>query len=383
MKSIWNAHYLDGKTAVRRPATVELMPAGLLVRTEDGESFRWSFLEIRQTQGSYEGEAVRLERGRELTEAIVISDAGFLAEMHRRKRRPGLRFHNPARRQLRLYLTLLAAVSAVGLSAAVYVWGIPALAAAVTPLVPVSWEEQLGDSMAEGLAPPEKQCGAPARLKPIQEIVQTLTAPLSRQPYRLRVIVLDTPVLNALALPGGTIVVFRGLLEKTDSPEEFAGVLAHEFQHVLKRHATRALLEQASSSVLIAAVTGDASGAMAYGLKSARIAGILRYSRRNEEEADVEGMRMILQSGIDPAGMIAFYERLMKEGPDIPEALAFLSTHPPTADRIERLREVSAGSAHKVVRLLPELDWNVYRGICAVENFKKHDSAKNKIRPRS
>jgi predicted Zn-dependent protease len=377
MKSVWNAHYLDGKTAARRPATVELMPAGLLVRTEDGETFRWTFREIRQTQGSYEGETVRLERGRELTEAIVIPDADFLVEMHRRMREPGPRFHNPARRRLRFHLTLLAAVSAVGLSAAVYFWGIPALASAVTPLVPVSWEEQLGDSVAEGIAPPEKRCGAPARLKPVQDIVKTLTAPLSRQPYRFRVIILDEPVLNALALPGGTIVVFRGLLEKTDSPEELAGVLAHELQHILKRHTTRALLEQASSSVLIAAVTGDVSGAMAYGLKSARMAGILRYSRRNEEEADVEGMRMILQSGVDPAGMIGFYERLMKEGPDIPEALAFLSTHPPTAGRIERLRKVAAGSARKTVRLLPQLDWKVYREICAVGNFKNHESAKN------
>jgi predicted Zn-dependent protease len=365
MKSAWNAHYLDGKTAARRPATVELTPAGLSIRTEDGGTFRWAFQEIRQTQGSYRGEPVRLERGREITEAIVIPDTDFLSELHRRAPFAGLRFHNPARRKLRLQMTILAAVSAAGLSAAVYLWGIPAFASVLTPYVPISWEQRLGDSVAEAFAPPERRCGDPDRAEPIQRIVTTLTAPLSRQPYRLRVIVVNEPGLNAFALPGGTIMVLRRLLEETDTPEELAGVLAHELQHVLKRHTTRAMLRQASSAALVAAVTGDASGAMAYGLNSARAIGILRYSRQNEEEADVGGMKMILEAGIDPAGMIRFYERLEKEAPDLPGAMGFLSTHPATKDRVEKLRAIARESGTRPVKLLPRLDWKEFRKLCA------------------
>jgi predicted Zn-dependent protease len=364
MKSAWNAHYLDGKTAARRPATVELTPSGLEVKTEDGGTFRWAFHEIRQTQGSYQGEPVRLERGRELTEAVVIPDTDFLTELHRRVPDLGMRFHNPARRSLRLQLTILAALSAAGLSVAVYLWGIPAFASILTPFVPITWEERLGNSVAEGFAPPDKRCGDPDRLQPIRQIVTTLTAPLSRQPYPINVIIVNEPVLNAFALPGGTIVLYRRLIEKTDAPEELAGVLAHELQHVLKRHTTRAMLQQASSAVLIAAVTGDASGAMAYGLNSAQVIGALRYSRQNEEEADVEGMKMILDAGIDPAGMILFYERLKKEGPDLPEALGFLSTHPATGDRIEKLRAIGRQSGRRPVKLLPQLDWKEYRNLC-------------------
>jgi len=365
MKSVWNGHYLDGKTAVRQPAMIIVAPTGLDIRTETGESFRWSFHEIRQTQGSYPGEPVRLERGRELTEAIVIPDAAFLTELHRRIPDLGLRFHNPPRRRTRLGLTVLAAASTVVLSLAIYFWGIPSLVSILTPLVPISWEEQLGNSVAEGLAPVDKWCGDPKRMEPIERIVSTLTAPLSRQPYRLHVIVANVPVLNAYALPGGTIVVFRGLIERTDSADELAGVLAHEIQHVLKRHTTRAMLEDASSAVLIAAVTGDASGAMAYGLRGAQVAGTLRYSRRNEDEADAEGMRMILAARIDPRGMIRFFERLKKEAPEIPDGLTFLSTHPATADRIEKLRAIAAASDVRPVRLLPKLDWKKYRNLCA------------------
>jgi len=366
MKSVWNGHYLDGKTAASQPAAIVIMPTGLEIRTEAGESFRWTFREIRQTQGSYRGEPIRLERGREITEAVVIPDTEFLTELHRRVPELGLRYHNPALRRTRISLTVLAASAAAALSAAAYVWGIPALVSVVTPFVPISWEENLGESTAGGLAPPDQRCGRPDQLKPIDHIVSTLTAPLTYQPYRLHVIVAKDPILNAFALPGGTIVVFRGLIERTDSADELAGVLAHEIQHILKRHTTRAMLEEASTAVLIAAVSGDASGAITYGLKSAQVAGTLRYSRRSEEEADAEGMKMLLAARVNPAGMIRFFERLDREAPELPAGLNFLSTHPVTKDRIKRLREIASASSNtKHVRLLPQLDWKAFRKLCS------------------
>lgn len=364
MQSVWNAHYLDGKTAARHPATVELAPGELVIKTEDGRAFRWPYHEIRQTQGSYQGEPVRLERGRGVTEAVVIPATDFLSELHRRAPAAGLRFHNPSRRRFRIQLTILAAVSAVGLSVAIYLWGIPTFISILTPHIPVSWEERLGESAAETLAPPERRCGDPDRMRPIREIVKILTAPIAHQPYSFHVIVLNEPGLNAFALPGGTILILRRLLEETDTPEELAGVLAHELQHVLKRHTTRAILQQSSTAVLIAAVTGDASGAMAYGLNSARFIGAMRYSRQNEAEADLEGMRMILEAGVDPAGMIRFYERLEQEAPDLPEAVGFLSSHPTTKRRIESLRAIALDSKIRPVKLLPRLGWKKYRNLC-------------------
>jgi predicted Zn-dependent protease len=62
--------------------------------------------------------------------------------------------------------------------------------------------------------------------------------------------------MNAFAVPGGFIVVFSGLLERTETPGQFAGVLAHELQHVLKRHTTKAIIEQASTSLLLAVIGG-------------------------------------------------------------------------------------------------------------------------------
>ena len=133
-------------------------------------------------------------------------------------------------------------------------------------------------------------------------------------PYTFRLIVVDNDMVNAFATPGGYIVVFRGLLERTGSAEELAGVLAHEMQHVLRRHGTKTLFRQLSTRALIAVFSGDLEsvGTM---LETAEALGGLRYRRQDETEADREGMRLIQRARVDPAGMIAFFATLEQAAP--------------------------------------------------------------------
>lgn len=364
MQTQWEGHYLDGQTAARQRATIYLTRTGLQVTTERGATLWWPYQEIRQTQGFYAGEQVRLERGGELPEVLLVSDPSFLTYLHRVAPEVTARFHDPSRRRMRAQLTILAALAAIGIMAALYLWAIPALAALAAARVPVSWEERLGGAAVEHLAPQPKRCADPTLARALDQILTTLISPLPRSPYTFRVIVANDATLNAFAAPGGYVVVLRGLLERTGSAEELAGVLAHELQHVLRRHTTRALLQDASTGLLIAALGGDVSGVMAYGLESARTLGALRYSRLVEEEADAAGMRMLLAARIDPDGMITFFELLAKEGKDAPGLLKYLSTHPGPADRIERLKSLAGQSQRRPVKLLPDADWRDIRKRC-------------------
>jgi predicted Zn-dependent protease len=367
MQTDWEAHYLDGKTAVRHRATVRLLRTRLAITTESGLTAWWPYGEVRQTQGFYAGQEVRLERGGQLPEVLLIRDSAFLTNLHRVAPEPAGRFHDPSRRRMRVTLTALAALAAVGITAALYLWGIPGMASVVAPHVPASWEERLGRTASEHLAPEERRCTEPTRTQAIQEVTSALTSVVRDSPYTFRIIVLNTPSVNALATPGGYVVIFRGLLEHTRSAEELAGVLAHEFQHVLLRHSTRALLRHASTGVLIAALSGDVSGAMTYGLESARILGELHYSRQDEEEADREGFRMLVAAGVDPAGMMGFFETL-KKTPGMAATLPpYLSTHPTTEGRIERLRSLEPATRPVTTRLLPGLDWRGIRDICSAK----------------
>ncbi len=193
-----------------------------------------------------------------------------------------------------------------------------------------------------------------------------LSASAPPSPYSFRVMVVNHPVVNAFAAPGGTIVIFQGLLERTRTPEELAGVLAHEMQHILRRHATRALLQQLSIKLILAAATGDATG-LAYGLEGASALGMLRYNRQNEEEADREAVRMLMTSGIDPQGLITFFETIQRENEKSLKLPSYLSTHPELKDRLSRLKALTAGRRTPPNRLFPGYDWRDMGGFCAAK----------------
>ena len=364
MRTEWEAHYLDGQTAVRQPAAVRLMREGLEVTTAGGWTRLWPYREIRQTQGFYEGEEVRLERGGALPEALIISDAAFLQSLHQAAPHMSSRFHDPADRGRRLRLVIVAGGAIIAITATLYLWGIPLLAAFVAPRVPVAWEESLGRAVVDQLAPAGQRCVDPRRQPALDAIVTRLVAAAPPSPYTFRLVVVDRPQVNALAAPGGHIVVFSGLLVRTRTPDELAGVLAHEIQHVLHRHTTRALVQHTSTGLLLAALTGDMTGPLAYALEGARVLGQLQYSRHAEEEADWEGMRLLLAARVAPAGMLAFLDDIATEGQPR-SARAYLSTHPHTRERIARLRELAAGAGAPPVPLLPDQDWSDVKKLCS------------------
>ena len=136
MQTDWEGYYLDGRTAIRHRATVRLLRTRLEINTESGPTTWWPYAEIRQTQGFYTGQEVRLERDGQLPEVLLIRDSAFLTSLHRVAPEMAGRFHDPRRRRIRVTLTVLAALVAVGTTAALYLWGIPGMASVVAPRVP-------------------------------------------------------------------------------------------------------------------------------------------------------------------------------------------------------------------------------------------------------
>lgn len=165
--------------------------------------------------------------------------------------------------------------------------------------------------------------------KMVQEIGDRLT---KKAPYPFKWHVADDPAINAFALPGGHIVVFTGLIRSADSAEEVAGILAHEAEHVLRRHSLKGMIHQLGWRIVLALLIGDEGGRIG---KVAAELQVLRFGRDQESEADLKGLALLKETKIDPIGMITFFDRLSKkEGASIP----LLSTHPGSADRAEALR---------------------------------------------
>jgi predicted Zn-dependent protease len=357
-------YYLDGQTAIRQLALIRVMPKGLKIKTESGAQLWWPNDEVRLQQHFFGSGQVRLEKDGENPEMLLVPRNTLFRAL--RQVDPGMakKLADRPRHKIRVVLPLSASLAIVGITTILYLWGIPAATSLLASKVPISWEEHLGQATVEKLAPADKRCLNPNLNQFMDEMIATLTAPLSRTPYTFRVIVVDDPRVNAFAAPGGYIIIFRGLLERTQTPEELAGVIGHELQHILHRHPTRALLQQASTGLLLVALAGDVKGAMSFGLEGARILGTLRYSRELEETADLEGMSMLLASGVDPAGMITFFEKMSREGEKSPEILTYLSSHPDPESRIARLKLLAAQSQHRPTKLLQGHNWQVIRRAC-------------------
>ena len=148
--------------------------------------------------------------------------------------------------------------------------------------------------------------------------------------------------VNAFAMPGGHIVVFSGIAEKMTMPGQLAALLAHEGTHVEERHSTRMIMRSMGSYVFLSLLLGDLSGVAGVIAQNADNIRGLGYSRSLESEADGVGQERMKASGMDPAGMVNLLELLDKEAQDMPEELSFLSSHPLTAERMDKARAKAA-----------------------------------------
>ena len=331
----WPGRYFDGKTAARVETEVVLSAAGVDLCFADGSSLHWPYGEVRQTQGELDGEPARLEHGEEPAEAVVVDTPGFLDALHAYT----LEVVAAGRdRSIGLWQMVGALAAAIFVGAGIYFWGAHALGDVAAAALPPTWEKRLGDAAVRQLAPQEDRCDDPVKTEAVESIVQRLAAARGESPYEYD-LVLASGMLNAFAAPGGRIAVFDELIEMTDSPEELAAILAHEIEHVERRHSTRALFRDLTVSAIQAAVTGDlANGAFA--MEGAATLATLAHHRDEELEADAEGLKLLRAAEIDPQGMITMFEKIADLEGAGAGSMSYLSTHPATRDRIERLREL-------------------------------------------
>jgi predicted Zn-dependent protease len=188
----------------------------------------------------------------------------------------------------------------------------------------------------------------------------------AQYPYEFTL--LNSPIVNAFALPGGYVYISRGLLALASSEAEMAGVLAHELGHVNARHSAERISAQQATQV---GTTLAAIGLQLAGLPSdiARLGqtvaalAIQGYSRQQEFEADMLGVRYMSAAGYDPDGMVTFLNTLREQSlleatakglpPGAVDQYNMMSTHPRTVDRVREATvaaKVSRTAQTKILR---------------------------------
>lgn len=153
----------------------------------------------------------------------------------------------------------------------------------------------------------------------------------------------DSPEVNAFALPGGHIFVNRGLIETADEASELAGVLGHEIGHVVERHGIEQVRKRQGAGALVSlvyVVLGREPGVVEQvAIEAGGAAVFARYGREAEREADRRAIRTLAAVGYDPEGVASFFEELLRQQAREPSLLeGWFASHPTSRERVESAR---------------------------------------------
>jgi predicted Zn-dependent protease len=360
------AVYYDGVTAARHDVTVDLGSQGLRIEGADGTLLaEWPYNAL-ETLSAPE-DVLRLGRARNpLLARLEIRDRDLAAAVDQRSVLVDRSHRIERKLRARVVFWSLAATAALVI---VGIVGMPRIAARVAPLLPYSMEHKFGaaierqaqtslDTQKDGITfecgrAAAEQSGRTAFAKLMGEIETAAGLPIA-----LSAMVVRRPDTNAITLPGGYIFVFKGLLDNAQTPDELAGVIAHEVGHVAHRDALRSVLQAAGLSFLFGMVLGDFVGGGAV-IFAARTILQMSYSRAVEAAADAYGVALMMKMGGDPRALAAILLRIAGTTHPGPKLLI---DHPETRDRVTAIEAMAKPGPRRA--LLSEADWRALKSIC-------------------
>lgn len=345
--------YFDGRQPIAHAVAVRAHIEGLTIFHDDAPLERWQRDDI-VVRGDIGDESVlRLTTRRSPEVQLVFEDAAAIRALTAAL--PSLRRHLPRPRHAGFWLGLIGgAVAVVG----AILFTIDRLPAWAAPLVPAEWEAWLGERVMAAFGDELGVCEAAGGRAALDDLTERLSkaAKLSG-PVSVRVI--NSKMVNAFAVPGQRIGIFRGLIDAADSADEVAGVLAHEMGHVVHRHPTEGVLRQLGLSATLQLLVGGSGVGIedAAGLGNTLLT--LAYSRQAEAEADANALKILGGAGLDGHGLNRFFLRLQQKGDISGVVPTLLLTHPPTAERLAATIDAPSGAP-----ALSQSQWQALRTIC-------------------
>lgn len=334
------AKYFDGLSSASHQTTIifDEITNEFRLQTADGISFVWkledlqfeqydSLLEIRNK--NYSGAMLR------------IKDKNFAQKFHElMKQNKRVDIHS---RLLNLGFTKITAIAVclLGLIVLAYFYVLPPLAEKSASLLPESFDDQIGNMFMETFLD-ESEVDI-EKTKHLGQFAAELNLG-NKKPIHFTVVKSDE--VNAFALPNGQIVVYTAIIDAMKSPDDLAALLGHEVSHINGRHSTKMLCRNLSGYLVVSLLLSDVNGIMAVIADNAQQLHSLSYSRKFEEEADEQGLKILMDNNINPKGMVNLFEQLENENKfSIPK---IISTHPLTKERKENMQKIISESVYKI-----------------------------------
>jgi Zn-dependent protease with chaperone function len=360
------ADYFDGRqAAVRRVGyQVDIAARQLIIARPEAIEIAWAFGDLRAQRDQADPERLIVTSLTQPLARLVVEDADVIAAL--RREAPKLNKTPAVRGKRRVAAWAAGALASVAL----IVFGlVPLTADQLARILPPSGEEALGEAtleqirsaLAEDFSEIVRVCEAPDG----SQAMAAMQARLGRDydlAYDVKITILDHPMVNAFALPGGQVVFFRGMLDAATHPDQIAAVLAHEIGHVVARDPTRIALRSAGSLGVLGLLFGDFAGGAAVLFL---VEQLIRadYTREAEAAADDFGIAMMRNSGADPAALADLFAIMREKYGDVQGISAHFVSHPSLGDRIEKARAAGRDML-QTTPILNDAEWSALKTVC-------------------
>ena len=348
----------------RAGADIELAQDAVKASTKDGERFTLRYSDCNVEMGGFNNKMVFCRNedrsltifteDKKFSAALAFAAGGLLDD----QLQAGQDKVKSDKRSGRNFVLICMVCLVVGLTGLYY--GIKLAGSAAVDALPVSVDEQIGRHTFTGMDLGGEEIHDPVVVGAMEQIIDRLAPHAALQGLDYEVHVVRSEQVNAFALPGGIIVVYTGLIEQADQPEQVAGVLAHEISHATLRHGLERVGQSLGVAAAVNLLIGNVEGLVVLGAEVFKLATVNSYSRGQETEADSEGVRMLHAAKIDPLGLAQFFELLKEEGNNLPAGLEWISTHPDHDARIINIRGLVAELGPQDYKPI-DVDWDDVR----------------------
>ncbi len=359
--------FFDGITSARHDVAVTLGAASLVISDRTGNVLaNWPYNELEPLTAP--DKVLRIgRRGNLALERLEIFDADFAHAVDEQ----AIHIDRTGMIQRRQRGSVIGWTVAATVSMLLVAWfGIPALAERIAPLLPVTIERKLGDAvdvqtramLDTGKTGTAFECGTADSEKAgraaLDKMIHRLEA-AAGLPGPLRSIVVRKVEANALALPGGQVYIFRGLIDKAENADEVAGVIAHEIGHVAHRDGTKAVLQAGGLSFLFGMLLGDFVGGGAVVI-AAKTVLQSSYTREAESAADAYAAALMNKAGGNVRALATMLTRI---GGATEPGMKILLDHPETKARVAAINKFA--DAKSTTPFLDAKEWAALKRICA------------------
>ncbi len=352
----WSGRLSDGHTAGSVVAAVQLSEAGVQISPpQAAEPLVWSATDLGvATPVTRRAKDILLTHAQQPGATLFVDDAAFVRRVT--KLAPHLSARAYGWRATRPLLLAAIAVAAV----VVAIWQLNLSPANVLArFMPDGLRRSMGENVVTVLRGKRRNCDHPAGKAALDQLVQRLSK-ASGTPARFTVWVVDWSLMNAFAAPGEQIMLTKGIITAAESPEEVAGIIAHEMGHGLHLHPESGLIRVIGVTAALELMTGGGGGVL---VSAGLLLTQLGYSRAAERQADDVALHLLHRARISNRGMTDFFNRISKlEGDRAGPGAQLLRSHPQSAERASR---VAARPDYATTPALSDAEWQALRAICA------------------